>query len=538
MKHVTINYNPFRLSTTIVVDGKPVGENSALTNYQTVAFPGWQSKFFDAIRTYTNDDYSISFTAPSSECAVISKLVASLDADITIQTHTPAIIDDSTLERLDLVSELLADKKGMRISSGFDIYTDMTDDQVLPLFDPYLSRYPYVSWDYQIFSINEFPGYSDRPFFIICSDKRRSTRVKFLESDAQGCMIVISGTSSFQSKGDCFVENVDSENNISNVLFPYIDMLLMEPLLRDSLQYLTIDPESDQFSVLYLLDKIEPSPYVKLPEVIELGVDYDIEIQMLPEGSPECECTAQTSDPRVISTSSLQLTPVSVGKAMIRIYSNGDPVPIASSYVQVKKRNRIRSLNFDLPRAIRVGDSYDIDIEYEPTNADNTNEIVFFTSDKYIADVGKHGTLLGINSGVATITAMAGKILKEKTIRVIPRLKKLIWEVASTEVFENSAVTVTLKREPDDAILDDVIVSVYPSSAGVYDERSGLLQLNHPGSLTLTAQTKDGKVSESVYLDVKPRKQSKGFPIWLKIILVILGLWLLAKIFPFSTNMY
>ena len=38
--------------------GQPVGDNSVLSNYQTVAFPGWGARFFNDIRINTNDECS------------------------------------------------------------------------------------------------------------------------------------------------------------------------------------------------------------------------------------------------------------------------------------------------------------------------------------------------------------------------------------------------------------------------------------------------------------------------------------------------
>lgn len=533
---VDVVYNPYRVTTSISVDGKPISINSVLANYQTIEMVNWGGRFFEDIRITANDNYSMNFYAPGPECRIMKRL-AKDSVCSKLSLFQPKDIPDTTLERLETLSEIIgAANAPIMVHASFDVYSDFSDEVIHKLFAPLTPNLCFVTWHMETKQMAEFDPDSENPYFVICSDKRKASRMRIGETESHGCILSISDNRSFEYNGYYFVESVTDKVELENCLLDYMDLLVWERLLRDGLSQVHFEHNSKYSDVLFLLDKIEPTPFIKLPETIELGTEYKIQPNMLPAGTALCTCTVQTSDVRVISVSDMKLCAHANGKAMVRVYYNNAPTPIVSRYIQVEKRNRISSIDFNIPAAIRVGDEYDIDVEYEPSNADNANEIMFLSSDQYIADVEKKGTVLGVNAGVATITVAAGKVAKEKQIRIFPRLKKLIWDVASTEVLENTAISATLTREPKDATLDKVRISVYPSSAGVYDERTALLQVNHPGLLTLTAQTADGKVSENVYLEVKERKKNKGIPSWLMMILVILGLWLLSKIFPFTRS--
>lgn len=531
MKKVDIVYNPYRVTASISVDDQPVGINGLLANYQTIEFANWGERFFEDIKNRVNDDYSLVFRAPASECSIMERIVREHESCKGIKTTSPAI-SDTSLERLEALSEISSHVNVKRVKVSFEVYSDLSDEEIDGFFSVCMPEYGFIEWNMEKRGLSEFKGASDIPFFVICSDSRKAARFKYYESDAIGCVMVLTDHTDLQRRNDCFVESVSSNEELTARISEYFDILILEDIIRKAARSIDIDQSDEYHDVVFLLDKTEPTPVINLPEAVELGVDYNIQYSMLPEDAKLEACRIETSDPRVIAVKDLCLSPLAIGKAMIRVYSNNDPSPIASAYVNVEKRNRIKQIDFDIPRAMRVGDTYDIDVSYEPINADNAHEIVFMSSDKSVATVGADGTLHGVGKGVSVITALVGKVSKTKEIAILPRLKKLLWDVPNTEFFENSAVTIELIKEPEDAVLDEVEISISPSSAGVYDEKSGLLQLNHPGQLTLTAKTRDGRVSNSAQINVKQRTQKKKFPLILKIIIGIAVLYLLLKIFP------
>ena len=533
MKNVDIVHNPFRISTSICIDGRGASINGVLANYQTIGLPNWGTRFFNDVRLSANDNYRIHFLAPGPECRLFQRLGQNtVCSEITVSE--PEVLCAEVSDRLMALEHLMEmTEQSFKVPVVFDIYSDLPKETVVESFDRLIPKVEYITHNVDIQPLASFDPDSEAPYFILCANKRSASRLHPDGREAHGCMLILSDENTFQLKGHCFQETVVNSDTMLQRLFDYMDILIWENVLREAMSRIKASPEDESDKALFLMDKIEPTPFIKLPETIEFDVDYEIQAEMLPSDMPMCECTIQTSDAHVISADEMTLTAQALGEAMIQVYVKNDPLPIVNRYIRVEKRNRIRSLDFEMPKIIRIGDTCPINVTYEPKNADNVHEIAFASSDQSIANVRQDGNLLGVEEGEVIITVKAGKASKQKKITVVPRLQKLSWITTSKEVFVNTAIKVELQKFPARATYDKIRISVYPPSAGVYDERTGLLQANYPGFLTLIANSEDGSVSDSLYFEAKESKKQKKILPWIIIAGIILCLWFLLNNSPF-----
>ena len=153
---------------------------------------------------------------------------------------------------------------------------------------------------------------------------------------------------------------------------------------------------------------------------------------------------------------------------------------------------------------LKVGDVEQISASVEPENA-TERDIVWSTSDKSIATVDENGVVKALKPGTVTITAKTkdGKVKSTCTVNVetVP-VDKITLSSNELSIKAGSTSQITAVVTPDNATDKELIWETSDASIAKVDSNGKVTGVK-PGTVTITAKTKDGKVKATCTVNVE-----------------------------------
>ena len=168
----------------------------------------------------------------------------------------------------------------------------------------------------------------------------------------------------------------------------------------------------------------------------------------------------------------------------------------------------IQSLSFtDDSVTVKKGDTLTLIVKVKPEELSET-KLNWKSSDSNIVSVDENGVIKGLNVGKATITVTSpnGKTATcEVTVTTDTIDVTKITLSSDTRTIEvDSMVQVSAKIEPKNATNRDLVWSSSNNSIALVDNK-GLVKGLKPGTVIITAMTKDGKVKGTITITVKAK---------------------------------
>ena len=167
---------------------------------------------------------------------------------------------------------------------------------------------------------------------------------------------------------------------------------------------------------------------------------------------------------------------------------------------------KIESLNFAQKLfSVKTGDTLNLVVNVKPTEL-SSSKFTWKSSDTSVATVDENGVVKGIKSGKVTITVTSenGKTAT-CTIEVVDNdvnVKKINLVPEKKEFAAGTVIQIKATVEPENATNRNLIWSSSDTSIATVNSK-GVVKGIKPGTVTITAKTKNGKVVASTTITIK-----------------------------------
>lgn len=253
---------------------------------------------------------------------------------------------------------------------------------------------------------------------------------------------------------------------------------------------------------LKMLCQVAPICCVELPDEIFLGREFEIKVTQLPPDSAR-KVNICSGAPEILEVQGNFLVPHREGYSEVAVYQSFDPYPVYKKMIYVKKKLLIRELEL-FPKLLYLPEwgKGRLQLTCIPTEAENTNEICWTSSDPMVATVNQMGEISAGTSGFCKIRAATAETNAVVTVQVQPRFQKII--MSCTEITLRAGERVKWKYQvvPANAYGADLIVpsSTAPEVAGY---RGGCIIARNSGSCQIFLSMINGEVVGRVSVYVK-----------------------------------
>ena len=173
-------------------------------------------------------------------------------------------------------------------------------------------------------------------------------------------------------------------------------------------------------------------------------------------------------------------------------------------------QKKIESLDFAQKKvAVKKGNSTSLIVIIKPIELSNS-KLTWKSSNPSIVTVDFNGVIKGLKEGTATITVTSSNGKTATCIVEVTKddvnVKKINFKLDQTSINIGQMVQIYATIEPENATNRDLVWESSDSSIATVDSK-GIVKGVKAGTVTITAKTKDGKVTASVTITVNPKTE-------------------------------
>lgn len=426
---VEMQYNSFLPKLMILINGKPVSEYSQLVQFVDEDIWKWKSKILGVLYSELKDDFIIEFTGNDIDIEIMKNVVETNQHCIGFVPNKPAVTT-SVQKRLVELNQFLK-KHG-------EIHFDKT----------ILEAYFVVPQKFQEY-INEILSIDISNLF--CNTRIQISKGynKNYEAKENSFLFVLMENISdkeelikkYNSQNPTFLFYKGEKNRLIEIngkgivyecdfknLIPLIfDCFLGFPLilaLRNCIQSFSniIGKNND----LFRITTIEPLINIRVQGKMEVGRSNPIKIEYDPPILSPPKVIFRTGNCTVARTDNISVFGIKEGKTELEAYRYGEKKPFQIIDLNIIQRNRIKKIILEEDDLVLgIGDTRTLQKEYFPKDADNTDMIIWKTTDEKIAQIDSKGNLLCKANGVCKILCIAENISAVCTCEVRPYAESL-----------------------------------------------------------------------------------------------------------------
>lgn len=511
---VEMCFNPYSCSTQILINGKPPSDYSSLIQYMTVPLYEWYDQVIDLLYNEINDKFSLLFIGRKFDADIIRDLVQQSDECVAF-SHKEFMVDTPLQKRLIVLNEIIKANRlsveKTKINIDFVIIDDVFNTYIRDL--EVRNRFCFVEkYTYSINAYSRSNCYSEY-LFILCRD--------FNEID----MVNPHAKFVFAIKLDNGESYIEYRNGITYIntqkkcIFDTLfDCLLNIPLC--DVYFKCIKSLSGDKSIIFtdnfrILTAIKPLVKADVPEIVEVGKSVPINVYTEPMMAQLPLLTFEYDRSGIVDCTDQRIEGLREGKVNILLYERGSNQPFSLKQVCVIKRNRITKLLLtDKKLVLGEGDRKTMSVTYFPEDADNADQIEWYSTDDSVAKIDTKGKLTALSKGTCQIICSAENESSRMWIEVKPYLNDL--EVHNFD----------LEQINDIALDNDIDIDVSPTPSNAVDNSFTVSSANslvvnvigktiHPVSLGETqifVNNSSGRIKKTIYIRVvkKIKKQNSG----------------------------
>lgn len=303
-----------------------------------------------------------------------------------------------------------------------------------------------------------------------------------------------------------------TENGLVSTIF---QCFLTIPLLKAFRSCINSLPESSKrHSDFLLIDRVEPEIVISVDNRVEAGKSLPIRVSLNPSIGSVPQLSYHTVNCSVADCDGISVFGKQRGVTTLEVYRYGEKKPFYTQDIEVYVRNRINTIILSEDEiVIGVGDTYRLNKDYIPDNADNANTIRWKSTDEKIAKVDQSGRVLAVGIGTCRIWCTAENVSASCSCSIRPYLEEITTDIENNSVVLHPAeerkfqVTLTPGNSIDNSL--EYISSNYDIVNVV---RNTLLAKNE-GTATVTIRNKSKRRSVVISVTVeKPKEEKKpGF---------------------------
>ena len=520
MATVKIIYHTYLENMTIFVDGEPVGAISSLTRYQARPITECCRDIFDAIVREVNDRYELVYSGRECEYRLLESFAGRCDMCTGIRFERPAL-DESALTRLKKLSRLIQDN-GLEFSRTrlpLTIITDLDADNVRNMLSSHLPKLAVGQYSLDIVSPDTVLTNEKLPVERSALNADKKFTIAVLSRNYRDVSDISNKTSGIIKLG---TENIDVPNDtviiptvddsIDETLAELLELVYYPNILKLLLSRLDIDNGNPFYNDVFVLDKTEPQLFVRLPLSIEYGMTVPIMARMIPEGARLPQIIVRVSNDEVISYTGSGFTATGTGEAVVEVYEAGKNVPVASGRITAYRTNFIKKLTIPTNEIrVCVDDCVSLGYDFYPHDAEDKKRIKFLSDNGSVAYAKDDGQIVARLPGECLVYYKSERAESERClVRVFPKLEEISASIENGVIETGKFSKITIKRVPEEAVLDTLSIKVDPPSLGEYDKGSGSFFARNPGEGKIIIKS-DRRQKVSTVIPVVIKKKHKSF---------------------------
>lgn len=507
---VQLSYGAFTQTMSIHIDDQPLSHVSRLTKYQSRPFETWCEEICDAIADEVNGKYDLSYMGRSCEARILGQFARSNVHCGNFISETPPLPESAAIRLKRLSSFVQSGLKCQRFSSNIYLYTDGNPDEINSIISKGVPKLSFCRIRLQVHTLDDLANHpADIPAYILLVNDFAISNLPLAVLQTSRVAIICADNRFVPLRmiNGFFEEHIPLQNCLT-ILDQYFELWSYADVLAEAIKEITISENDPSYLQVLALDKQEPMTQVVLPSSIEYGETEPIKIRTIPTGFNAEDIGYRISDETVIQHTPQGLKAVGVGEAVVEAYKAGQSVKVASQRITCYRRNRIQSISIKTPQIeMLVGDRYSLLYDYEPSDADDANKIRIVSSNGTIVAPDGGGFIRARAPGNCTISVQAERSSAPCSVRVYPRVSKIIPSVQSIETAVGEVVKLNAECSPAGATLQKIVYSVSPPSLGRYDSGVKGFYAQNPGNGELIVSTQDGSVKKTIPVCVKPARK-------------------------------
>ena len=406
---VELRYNPYKPLLKIKINGNKPNEFSRLIQFADEDIWNWCDEILDIIYSEIKDDFYLGFTGREQDVEIMRYISENNSHCIGYKANGFEINDNlqkrmGKLNQLIIKNDINSYRKTL-INANFIISTSCNK----------------VAKEIKTLDINN----------LFCSVKIHIADIKILENQKEGCFFIIDDNihyaykklEAYRGKQKVFVIILGVRNQIikiSEKAFVYeiaeeylfntiFNCFLLQSLLlafRNCIQSL----EGNEKDIAEIL-RIEPAINIAVDTDVEVGKSNKITIHLIPNIGALPNLFFKVRNGSIASCDGMNLYGLREGKTQLEAYKEGEEKPFLIKDINAIKRNRITKLILaDDTLALGIGDKRKIKCDYIPEDADNTNKIMWKSSDETVACVDNMGNIMARKEGTSRIMCIAENV--------------------------------------------------------------------------------------------------------------------------------
>lgn len=509
---VEMCFNPYLCSTQILINGKPPSDYSSLIQYMTVPLYEWYDRIIDLLYNEINDSFSLLFIGRKFDAEIIRSLVEQSEECVAF-SHKEFMVDTPLQKRLVVLNEIIKKNRSNIEKTKINIDFIITDD----FFNTYIreldvrNRFCFV--EKYIYSINEYlhSNCHSEYLFILC---KNYDEIYQINSQAK-CVFAIKLEQSESyieyKQGIIFIST--SRDKVFDTLF---DCLLHAPLC--DIYTKCTKALSGNKNIVFtdsfrILTAIKPLVKVDMPKTVEMGKSISLSIYTEPKMAELPMLEFEYDHSGVVNCTNQRIEGLREGIVNILLYEKGSNQPFDLKQVRVIKRNRITSLLLtDKQIVLGEGDRKNLSVTYFPEDADNADQIEWYSTDETVVKVDSKGKLQAVSKGECQVICSAENVSNRMSVEVKPYLEDL--EINNFNIEE---VT-------DIALSEETVIDISPLPIDAIDSSFTISSANtlvvnvigktiHPVSLGETQvniTNSSGRIKKTIYVRVVKKIKNKS----------------------------
>lgn len=441
-----LTYSCYDNQMQILLNGnETIASNSSVLQYMNEPFYEWHDKIFDLLYKELGDNYTVIYTGRPEEAEILKTHVKKNGGCIGLeekefssnQTVQQRIIGLSRLIKQNHLT-ILPPIQMNAVFLGGEEMIDRYENQIQELE----IGNQYCSTSFSVRSLAERKSLkkTDIPF-LLAGNMEEAERMAAQLPACKYAFILVENGQENQTEQETEEDNIGfrkasgkaffygiSEDEFTDVIF---QCFLLFPLAECFSTYagnmIKNREKDDIYYQMKALMAVKPVLRIGAESMVECGRSLPFDIQVYPKGQPVPELVFEYQLNGIVQCSQQGVMGLKPGKTMVRVFEKGTAELIESFSFTVYTRNRITAfLMSDMSVTMGTGSTRKISCEYMPADADNADQIYWYSDDQSVAVVEDDGSITAIAPGTCQICCTAEGVTGRCDVTVKPFLEDII----------------------------------------------------------------------------------------------------------------
>lgn len=512
-----INYSCYDHGMKILLNGSRISNSSSLLQYMGKPFYQWCEVLPEILAREVGEDFSVIYTGRPEEAEILKVQAMKLKSCQGLVYREP-ILNETLQMRMKKLNKLITDFRipinQRSVSTVFlgekntlAKFRDEIDSLEIENQFCKVNVRTMETWNNGQLTKEDFPIYLSETIDEAMDQAEDIDTYKYAVFLGKG-----NQDGFYKVKGKRFVFSYTEDNLIECIFNCFLLMPLLDCYNECVAALQRQNPDPVVKRNLLILKAMKPLVQVRTQERIEAGTSVPLEMRCLPGGAPKPELEFQYQIPGIVQCTSNKITALKAGRTEVKVYEKGGIDVIRAFNFEVYTRNRITDIVLSEQKMVcGVGDHFTLDMDFYPEDADNTETILWKSSNPDVAQVDKSGNIHIRGIGACTISCLAEKVSAECKLLCKPYLKEIqlpedIQGEIAMRIGETKVISCALN--PPDAIDKELLIS--SSDLLTVNVVGNELEAVGDGTAVISVENSSHSIRHDFLVTVGNTKKKKG----------------------------